>query len=148
MSKTAKYIHLMESGDLIMIASSKQTPTDWVDLAIYIDGEILHTIHLGDSSSKVIRHYSPEFLEHEGRPTGLFRFQNVTKTDRRVFAHQMLDPFLVQLAWWEKLFSMFKPVERSFDCNNKGSLKQNVLQEYHCADLKKLEESGDLIRLL
>lgn len=147
MSKTSKYVHIIESGDLILIASSKQTPNDWTEAALFVEGEVLHTIHT-QGNNKTIMHTNPEFLEHEARPTGLFRLSTFSKEERKRFAFEVSEPLKIKLTFLQKIKSIFKPLPREFDWNNKLSLRLLLLDYFHCADLKKLEESGSLIRLL
>lgn len=147
MSKTSKYVHIIESGDLILIASSKQTPNDWTEAALFVEGEVLHTINT-QGSNKTIMHTNPEFLEHEARPTGLFRLGTFSKEERRNFAFEVSLPLKVELTFFQKIKSMFTPIPRVFNWNNKLSMRLLLLEHFQCTDLKKLEESGSLIRLL
>lgn len=147
MSKTSKYVHLIESGDLIMVASSKHAPNDWTEAALFVDGEVLHTIHT-QSYQKTIMHTNPEFLEHEARPTGLFRLGAFSKNERRSFAFEVSLPLKKNITFFQKIKSIFTEVHREFDWENKQSIRLLLLEHFHCPDLKKLEESGSLIRLL
>jgi hypothetical protein len=147
MSKTSKYVHIIESGDLILVASSKQTPNDWTEAALFVEGEVLHTIHT-QGHHKTIMHTNPEFLEHEARPTGLFRLGTFSKEERRAFAFEVSLPLKKEVSFFQKIKSLFTSVPRQFNWENRLSIRLLLLEYFNSHDLKKLEESGSLIRLL
>lgn len=148
MTRTSKFIHLLETGDLLFIAESSKNSVEWVDLALFIDGEIIHTIHLGDGSTKSIKQFSVEYLNTEHRPIGIFRLNSSSKEIRHNLATSTITQLLIELSWYLKLKNLFTQVPRNFNWNNQLSIKDLLLNSFNFKDIKSLESQANLLRLL
>jgi len=143
MKASKRLVNQCTLGDVILVGQSRKSPSTWTKACLIDQGYVLHSIKT-DRGCQVVKQHLTDFLEHEGKPLGLFRLrEDLIVAERPKLMRYVLKH--LQLPWWN---TVFRKGPFSIDRNNKFDLTQLLLEFCKAQDVSELDKLGMFVRLL
>ena len=145
MSRNSRVQHRSSSGDLVLTGLSRRHPNHWISAGLILGHTVIYSIRTPDGYQAVQQDLT-DFLEHEAKPTGLFRFrEDCVLIKRPQLQNSVVSNVIVRPSWWRRLFLNEKPY---FKKDNHVNVSQVIQEHLDIDDLASVEQIADFYRLV